>query len=141
MVQMIRITPEELRTTYRLGRLSREAARQLVGVDKRTWQRWEAGKARIPHAAFALLKVVAKGELPGGAGPDWEGFRFIRGLLYTPDGEEISPGDARALAWNRRNGRLYCLGAPCRNAQPRRSASVIELHRRRAQLRVITGCM
>lgn len=106
------IGPQALRDLYWLrGGMSARQARELVGVDRRTWRRWEAGAARIPHAAVALLKVVAGGELPAAAGTQWDGFRFVRGALYTPDGIEITAGDVRALAYQRINGALYCLGS------------------------------
>lgn len=65
----------------------------------------------------------------------WQGFRFVRGALYTPDGIEISAGDVRALAYQRINGALYCLGSGACRA---RRAEVIEL-RRRPRLRVVGG--
>ena len=112
------ISPQELRDTYWLkGGFSYVEARELVGVDRRTWRRWESGNARIPYAAYELLRIIAAGELPRGA-EGWEGFRFFRGLLYTPEGAELTPGDLRAAVFRRVNGSLYCLGAgECRNAQ------------------------
>lgn len=87
------------------------------------------------RAAVALLKIVAGGELPAAAGTRWEGFRFVRGALYTPDGIEITAGDVRALAYQRIKGALYCLGSGACRA---RRAEVIEL-RRRPRLRVVGG--
>lgn len=117
------IGPREFRDIYWLqGGLSPDEARELVGVDRRTWRRWAAGEARIPWSAVRLLQVVAAGELPPSAGDPWAGFRFVRGLLYTPNGDEVAARDVLALAFQRVNGMLYCLGhGECRNAERRRA--------------------
>lgn len=125
-----RINPQALRDTYWLrGGLSAQQARELVGVDRRTWRRWETGSARIPHAAFELLRIIAAGELPAHAGREWQGFAFRAGLLYSPEGWEISAGDVRALVFQRINGMLYCLGnGACRQRfAPRKRRSRLRL--------------
>jgi transcriptional regulator with XRE-family HTH domain len=91
------ITPEELyQVRYVRGGLSCARARALVGVSRRTWSRWERGEARIPTAAVNLLRLVAAGELPAG-GPAWNGWRFYKGELVSPEGIGFEPGEIRAL--------------------------------------------
>jgi hypothetical protein len=66
-----------------------------LGVTPRTVSFWEAGRTRIPYAAFRLLRVMLGGELPGPA-REWEGF-FIRGdRLYSPENHGFTAAD---LSW------------------------------------------
>ena len=54
---------------------------------------WEAGKVRIPYAAFKLMRVLRGGKVLGAG---WEGFRVRDRTLCTPEGHEFHAGD---LAW------------------------------------------
>ena len=50
-----------------------------------------------------LLYIVAQGNLDGllAAGPDWRGWGFKCGKLYSPEGVEISAGEIRAIPYLR----------------------------------------
>ena len=59
----------------------REGVAELLGVSLRTVGHWETGKARVPYAAYKLLRVILRGDT---LQPGWEDYRFIRGRLVTP---------------------------------------------------------
>lgn len=88
---------EELREAY-FGGMTPNDARALCGVSRRTWGRWMRGLARVPRSALLLLRICAQGELPA-AGPEWDGWRFYRGALLTPEGVEVKPGEIRAMPY------------------------------------------
>jgi Phage protein len=72
-----------------LGFNASEAA-QLLQVSERTVHNWVSGAVQIPYAAYRLLRLQLRYELPGKA---WEGWRLTAGHLYTPEGHELSPHD------------------------------------------------
>jgi len=80
------------------GGISREQAAAVCGVCSKTYQRWETGRARVPWAAYQLLRILALGELPA-AGTAWDGWRFFQDKLCTPEGWALSAGEIRALRW------------------------------------------
>ena len=102
-------TPEKL-YYYRFGcgGLSIQQAADLVGVSKRTYRRWELGKAPIRLAAFRLIKLAASGYLPD---PAWQDWRFYQGALYSPERVKFMPGEIRALPY------LHALIAELRSVQ------------------------
>lgn len=54
------MTPAEIRSTrQRLG-MTQGAAARLVGVDGRTWRRWEAGDQNMPEPVARLLCLVER---------------------------------------------------------------------------------
>lgn len=65
----------------------------LLHVTPRTLHKWLACEHDIPHAAFKLLRVLLRYELPH---PDWAGWHFQAGKLYSPEGHSFSPHDS---AW------------------------------------------
>ena len=93
------ITPRELWTVrYEQGGWSREQAWQYLNVDRRTYERWEDGRSRIPFMAYELLRIAAAGELPT-ADPVWAGWRFFRDKLVSPERVEFGAGEIRALPY------------------------------------------
>jgi DNA-binding transcriptional regulator YiaG len=88
-----RITPEQFRETREFTGKSREDVAQFLGVSLRTVGHWETGKARVPYAAYRLLRVALRGDM---LDPAWQGYRIARGRLVTPEGYAFGPGD---LAW------------------------------------------
>jgi hypothetical protein len=73
---------------------------QWCGVDRWTVTRWERGISRAPVAAVRLVGILARGELPPHAGPDWSGWRFGHrdGLLYPPGyGRGLNPGQVASI--------------------------------------------
>lgn len=88
-----RITPEQFRETREFTGKSREDVAEFLGVSLRTVGHWETGKARVPYAAFRLLRVALRGDM---LDPSWQGYRIARGRLVTPEGYAFGPGD---MAW------------------------------------------
>lgn len=88
-----RITPEQFRETREFTGKSREDVAEFLGVSLRTVGHWETGKARVPYAAFRLLRVALRGDM---LDPAWQDYRIARGRLVTPEGYAFGPGD---LAW------------------------------------------
>ena len=88
-----RITPEQFREIREFTGKSREDVAEFLGVSLRTVGHWETGKARVPYAAFRLLRLALRGDM---LDPAWQGYRIVRGRLVTPEGYAFGPGD---LAW------------------------------------------
>lgn len=65
----------------------------LLRVSPRTVRNWEAGTARVPYAAYKLMRVMRGGKL---LGPDWKGFHVWHDTLVTPEGHRFRFSD---LAW------------------------------------------
>lgn len=60
---------------------------KLLHVTPRTLHNWISGRYDIPYAAFKLLRVLLRYELPH---PNWQGWHFHGGKLYTPEGYSIA---------------------------------------------------
>lgn len=90
------ITPAMLYEAVCAPGWNRVKAIELLEIHPRTWARWMNGLSPIPVAPYLLLRLVAHGELPQG-GEAWEGWRFVRGLLVSPENIEFSAGEIRAL--------------------------------------------
>ena len=52
------MSPAEIRAARTALGLSQTATARLVGVDARTWRRWEAGDWPIPAPAARLLRLL-----------------------------------------------------------------------------------
>lgn len=50
-------TPSEIRQARELARLSQSAAAALISSTLRTWQDWEAGKARMHPGLWELFHI------------------------------------------------------------------------------------
>jgi len=63
--------------------LSQKEVAALLHVTLRTVTNWESGRATIPYAAFKLLRIMSRYELPG---EHWQGWSIRGGLLFNPSG-------------------------------------------------------
>lgn len=61
-------------------------------VSTRTLHNWEAGRVRIPYAAYKLIRILRGYELPGHA---WKGYRLIGDTLWSPENLPFHAADAR----------------------------------------------
>ena len=83
---------------WRIAGLSLEQAAALCGVSVRTIRRWEQqGAAPVWFARLLALYSGEVGALPGADG--WQGWRVVRGLLVSPEGDLFRPGQLRGLRW------------------------------------------
>lgn len=73
----------------RLGYTAADVAKFLQ-VSERTVHNWVAGSVRVPHAAYKLLRIHLRYELPGDG---WQGWHFSAGKLWTPEGHGLEPRD------------------------------------------------
>ncbi|RST45548.1 VC1465 family Xer recombination activation factor [Variovorax sp. DXTD-1] len=67
-----------------------DVARTLQ-VTERTVYAWFSGKTAVPYAAYKLLRILNRFELPG-----WPGWHMHSGKLWTPEGFGFDPSDG---AW------------------------------------------
>ncbi|HNV83611.1 MAG TPA: VC1465 family Xer recombination activation factor [Arenimonas sp.] len=72
--------------------LTIEQTAKLLRVSERTLHNWEAGRVRIPYAAYKLIRILRGYELPGDA---WKGYRLIGDTLWSPENLPFHAGDAR----------------------------------------------
>lgn len=68
--------------------LSVQDVANFLQVTPRTVQLWVSGRVRIPYAAYKLLRLQLRYELPG---QHWQGWHLSAGRLYTPEGHELDP--------------------------------------------------
>ena len=54
------MTPQQIIKARNAARITQTAAASLVHVSLRTWQKWEAGDARMPPAAWELFTIKIK---------------------------------------------------------------------------------
>ena len=91
------ISPAELnRVRFRLGGLTQDQAAAICGTDRKTFNHWERGRRRIPIAAYRLLYLHVCGfpiATCSGARDQWEGWRFCKGELYSPENVGFSAGE------------------------------------------------
>lgn len=92
-----RLRPDGFRELRMSCLLNRKACAEFLGVSVRTVRYWDAGRYQPPWSAVRLLRLVRCGEL-GGLNDAWEGFRLLRGVLYTPDGRGF-PVEALRCWW------------------------------------------
>jgi hypothetical protein len=64
---------------------------RTLQVTERTVYAWFSGKTAVPYAAYKLLRILNRFELPG-----WPGWHMHSGKLWTPEGFGFEPQDA---AW------------------------------------------
>lgn len=72
---------------------AREIA-EYFDIPIRTARDWQA-RGQVPRTAKRLLDVAEAGFMPCSLG--WEDFRIYNGLLYTPDGHELTPDELRMI--------------------------------------------
>ncbi|MFI8716345.1 VC1465 family Xer recombination activation factor [Stenotrophomonas sp. NPDC077464] len=75
-------------------RLTHRSCSKLLQVSVRTIQNWEAGRTRIPHASFKLLRMLSSGRYLGDQA--WSNFHVCGAVLHTPEGHTFPAAD---LAW------------------------------------------
>lgn len=73
--------------------MSQADAAKLLRVTQRTVHNWEAGRVRVPYAAYKLIRIMRGYELPGAT---WRGWWLIGDRLITPEGRELRASDG---AW------------------------------------------
>ena len=61
---------------------------QALQVTERTVYAWFSGKTAVPYAAYKLLRILNRFELPG-----WPGWHMHSGKLWTPEGFGFDPTD------------------------------------------------
>jgi transcriptional regulator with XRE-family HTH domain len=89
------IDPDKFRYTRESARLSREEAACILHVTPRTIQLWEKGTSAIPYAAFKLLRILCRYDLPGSG---WEDWCLHSGALWSPAGDRFDPARLSYLA-------------------------------------------
>ncbi len=71
---------------YRNLGLDLAGCAKLLHVTERTLHNWQSGKHDIPFAAYKLLRLLNRMELPG---ESWAGWCFHGGKLWTPEGRSF----------------------------------------------------
>lgn len=79
----------------------KEIAR-ICAVSLKTAQRWKSGQTVPPKAALMLLT----GDL-GMLDPAWAGWHITKGLLWSPEGWDATPGHVRAMKMMNRTLGVY----------------------------------
>jgi hypothetical protein len=72
--------------------LSVPVAAKILRVTDRTLHNWELGRARVPYAAYKLLRILRGWELPD---PAWKGYRLQGDTLWSPEGMGFKASDHR----------------------------------------------
>ena len=107
-----------------LGFTASDAAKFLQ-ITPRTIQLWISGRARIPYAAYKLLRLHLRYELPG---DNWKDWHISAGRVYTPEGYELNPKDFSWWSLLVRRAALfdvlYCKQSTDRAADTRRRAEL-----------------
>lgn len=65
---------------------------QMLHVTPRTVRYWFSGKTKVPFAAYKLLRILNRFELPGEL---WAGWHMHSGKLWTPEGYGFEPIDGQ----------------------------------------------
>lgn len=78
----------------------------LCGVDLATARRWRRQASCPPPAAVFLIN----GDL-GCFAKEWRGWRIRGAVLLSPDGQEVTPNDIRAIPFMRLQIQTYQLDA------------------------------
>lgn len=78
-----------------MNKLTIDDVAKLLQVTSRTVAHWEFGSARIPYAAFKLLRMKANGEF---LNPAWEGWTVRGDSLYSPTGRAFKPYELTYIA-------------------------------------------
>lgn len=76
---------------YRNLGLDLPGCAKLLQVTERTLRNWESGKHDIPFAAYKLLRLLNRMELPG---TSWAGWCFHGGKLWSPEGRSFEGTDS-----------------------------------------------
>ena len=84
--------------------LTPDTAAQALHVTPRTVRYWISGKTLVPYAAYLLLRVMARAELPC---PGWDGWHMHSGKLWSPEGHGFGPLDSSWWGLLVRKARLF----------------------------------
>ncbi len=71
--------------------LSIEETAKVLHVTTRTVRNWICGRVGIPYAAYRLVRILGRWELPD---PAWAGWIMHSGRLWSPEGHGFVPGDS-----------------------------------------------
>ncbi len=83
-------------------------------VSERTLHNWEAGRVRIPYAAYKLIRILRGYELPGHA---WKGYRLVGDTLWSPENLPFRASDARWWSLTVQMAQEYRRQSKARQAQ------------------------
>jgi len=78
-------SPNDIHNQRKLGNLTMQDAADACGVNRKTWRRWENGNNKMPKSTWGWFSIITSGAAIAG-GPDWEGWSFHQGKLYSPEG-------------------------------------------------------
>lgn len=71
--------------------LSIDETAKVLHVTTRTVRNWISGRVSIPYAAYRLVRILGRYELPD---PAWAGWIMHSGRLWSPEGHGFVPGDS-----------------------------------------------
>lgn len=91
--------------------LSLHDTAKILHVTPRTVYAWFSGRTSVPYAAYKLVRILGRYELPGDA---FKGWMIHSGKLWTPEGVWFKPEDS---AW----WSLLCRQAQCFRAMYQRA--------------------
>ena len=94
MLEVNRIPQRDL--DHLLQAIGQLAVERELNVHRTTVQRWQRGHVRIPGAKHQAIRMLL-GDLPGTEG-QWSGWRFWKGKLWSPGGDQFSAGDVLAIS-------------------------------------------
>lgn len=118
---------QTFRSMYRSLGLDLPGCAKLLHVTERTLHNWESGKHDIPFAAYKLLRLLNRMELPG---ESWAGWCFHGGKLWTPEGRSFVGTDGSW--WSLLVRRAAMFDELCRTAHSGESAARAPQARRAA---------
>ena len=84
--------------------LSIDQVAQTLHVTTRTVRHWFSGKTAVPFAAYKLIRILNRLELPGDR---WAGWHMHSGKIWTPEGFGFEPVDGLHWAGLVRRARLF----------------------------------
>ena len=73
---------------------STKAVAEYFGIPERTAHYWYSHD-RVPKHATRLMDIAAAGYMPCSQG--WEKFRIYRGVMYTPEGQAVTPEELKMI--------------------------------------------
>lgn len=80
------------------------ACAQFLHVSTRTVHNWESGKHDIPYAAYKLLRLLNRMELPG---QSWQGWCFYGNKLISPEGRSFEGKDSKWWSFLVRRAQMF----------------------------------
>ena len=71
--------------------LTLDAVAHTLRVTPRTVRYWFSGKTSVPYAAYRLIRILGRFELPD---PAWKGWVMHSSRLWSPEGHAFVPSDS-----------------------------------------------